>query len=419
MRISLGFFFFIAYISAVLFITVWRVAEKQEEDLIDHIVAEAMDHFLLQYQANPDITPHRTANLHGYIVHNADELKQVPKYIRDLQPGLHEAFQGEREFHVVVSDLGDTRFYLAYDSTYHETRMQRFEWLIFASLVITAGVSLGLGFYFSGLLVKPVADLANRVDRLHLEHTQTPLAQRYRDHEVVRLATAFDNYISRLNDLIEREKSFTADVSHELRTPLTAIKTSCELLQQDKELAPTPKERINRIERGCERMTKMVETLLALARGVDPTKFEKAVLKDVVDLTLEMFVEPLAIKNIKIRIAVNPQEYIMTNANALSIVLFNLIKNAIEHTENGDITIQYSAPHLDIIDTGEGICAADIPYVFDRFYQGNSNNNKTTGFGLGLSIVKRFCDLYGWPVYIESTVGVETRVRLTLAVLTG
>lgn len=393
---------------------VWGFAEQQEETLIDHLVSEEMDYLIGQYRINSDIEPHRTENLFGYIAHNKKDRKHVPELLRDLEPGFHEVYPSSGELHVVVRDFDNTRFYLTYDVSYHERRISEFEWLIFSFFVLVAIISIGLGYYFSGLLIKPVSDLANRVDDLRIENTSSPLAERYHEDEVVRLASAIDNYVSRIKELMDREKSFTADVSHELRTPLTSIRTSCELLLHDKNISDKSHKRVQQIHRASERMREMISSLLYLARGTDPNVTENIVLVNVIKTVLDPLSESIDEKKLRIDINIDSDETVQVNSDALKVVLSNLLENAIEHTANGKITVQYQPTVLSIIDTGEGISEQDLHLIYNRFYRGKHTSHKISGFGLGLSIVKRLSDYYGWNIQIKSESGMGTSAQLTL-----
>lgn len=92
----------------------------------------------------------------------------------------------------------------------------------------------------------------------------------------------------------------------------------------------------------------------------------------------------------------------------VKIMLSNLLRNAIEHSHHGRIDINSDGHSLEIGDTGSGIAEADLPRIFDRSY-----TTKPGGTGLGLNLVKRICDRYGWTIDITSKAGAGTTVKLT------
>jgi signal transduction histidine kinase len=95
-------------------------------------------------------------------------------------------------------------------------------------------------------------------------------------------------------------------------------------------------------------------------------------------------------------------------------VLSNLIDNAVRHTRDGRLHFRYANGWLYIEDTGPGIPAHAIPHVFDRFYQAGSPDTPTAGVGIGLSIVRKLCERYGWSIEIGSDPGNGTCVSLRL-----
>ena len=92
----------------------------------------------------------------------------------------------------------------------------------------------------------------------------------------------------------------------------------------------------------------------------------------------------------------------------LLIVVGNLIRNAIQHTEQGEVSIRLTAKQLRIVDTGHGITEAELARIFQRHYKGSDSR----GEGIGLSLTKRICDRYGWDIAVESHHGHGTEVRL-------
>ena len=100
----------------------------------------------------------------------------------------------------------------------------------------------------------------------------------------------------------------------------------------------------------------------------------------------------------------------LLNRQALHTALTNLLRNAIQYTEKGYIHVDYSHGNLTITDTGIGIDSAFLPLLFERFFRGTTH---VEGLGIGLPIVKRICNHYGWMISVESEVGRGTTFRIT------
>ncbi|GMR20672.1 MAG: hypothetical protein BMS9Abin36_1268 [Gammaproteobacteria bacterium] len=286
-RVSLGFTLFVCIIAGLLAFAIIEVTE--EEDLINRIVSEEMTYFIEQYRINPATPLQRTQNFYGYIARNNYEKQNLPPLIRDLPSGVHEVENGNTEFHVIVRDYKQTRFYLTYDVTYHEQRLNRFIDDVLLMLAAIFVLSFATSYLIAGSLLRPVTDLAQRVGALRADDASLKLAQRYKSKEVVGLARSFDNHLALMADLVAREKAFTSDVSHELRTPLTTMWTSCELLIEDDALTNTSRQRVERMMQSIDRMTELVNAFLLLARGKTPANMQNENLLSAVNDVVSLF----------------------------------------------------------------------------------------------------------------------------------
>lgn len=394
-------------------VALYLVTRDQEEELIAQILTEEMDHLIAAHARDPGAPPPRIRNLNGYLVATERARAELPPYLRELPLGDHDLRVRDVTLRVAVRAVGATRFYIAYDATHHEDRMRQLVWLLLLGVVATAALAAGLGYWLSELLTQPVSDLAARVGALGPGRPEAPLADRYADEEVKRLAQAFDGYLRKVADLIEREQEFTANVSHELRTPLTAIQTSCELLAQDPRLDAAARGRLDMIRRAAARMSELTRALLFLARGEQAAEVEDVSVHACVAEVAELLRDALAQRGLALEIAVDPPAVLRVDRNALFLTLANLLKNAVEHTERGSIRVRYRNRRLEIEDSGRGIREEELPRIFQRFYRGAAGAGE--GFGLGLAIVKRICDRYGWRLAVESRLGTGTRVTVSFA----
>jgi len=203
-------------------------------------------------------------------------------------------------------------------------------------------------------------------------------------------------------------------VSHELRTPLTAIKTSCELLEQDASIGEKARARIGQIDRAAENMRRLVNALLTLAREHSVRDTVSVPLAAAIGEALTPFGDRLAAKGIDTRVEIEPDLCVTANPSALAIVLSNLIDNAERHMAAGHLSFTYAQPWLRIEDTGSGIASYAAPHVFDRFYQAHPIQHTQQGAGIGLAIVKKIAERYGWQIRLDSEPSRGTSVSLLL-----
>ncbi len=384
---------------AALGITLYTASEELEESLIDQLVAEEMDYLVQRHREDPGYRPQQGSNLQNYIVRGAQERAQLPAFLRELAPGRYEFPVGNDEYHALVREEGNVRYYVAYEVGLYEQREREFK-LLLLLLVITATLaSLALGYWFSGVLVSQVTELAGRVGSLRPGRRRGTLARAGQDPEVAMLARALDDYEARIGEMIRREQEFTANASHELRTPLTAIKTSCELLLADPALGEKSRARVVRMSEAAARMAEQIQALLFLARGQALGEVEPVVLADCAAEAVEPYRGEIARKGLALEMDIAPEAVLDLNYQALRLVLANLVDNAVHYTERGFVKVSYAAKRLTVADSGRGISAEHLPHVFGRFFRAQGHDG---GMGLGLSIVRRVCDHYGWRVEAES-----------------
>ncbi len=217
--------------------------------------------------------------------------------------------------------------------------------------------------------------------------------------EVRGIVTSLNALLARLHDAIEAERRFTANASHELRTPLAAIAVQSDVALKAKD--PEERDRaINQIKESVDRATRMVAQLLTLARLdpdraadiLKPTDLSRLVEEEMVEISSAALA-----KKIDISLEAPDHVMIMGDADALSIMVRNLLDNAIRYTPEGgsvNVAIHSQADQvvLTVTDTGPGIPEDQYEKVFDRFYR--IVGSTSSGAGLGLSIVKRIAALH-------------------------
>ncbi|MBU6488186.1 MAG: HAMP domain-containing histidine kinase [Burkholderiales bacterium] len=390
------------------------LAEAQEERLITALVDDDMASVIKAYRSDSALLPPFDSRLRGY-VSSADRLAvALPSSVAALPDGVHEIILNGREIHVAAVPFNDARLYRVYNFSAYERRFKRVIDALMAVTGLFALLTIWLAFGLSGLLVRQVAGLAKQVKTLGSTPSAPIQPGRYDETELVALVDAFNEYHHRMAAMIEREKEFTGNVSHELRTPLTAIKTSCELLEQDASIGAKARARIAQIDRAADNMRRLVNALLTLAREHSVRDTVSVPLAAAIGEALTPFADRLAAKGIDTRVEIEPELCVTANPSALAIVLSNLIDNAERHMTGGHLSFTYAQPWLRIEDTGSGIAPHAAPHVFDRFYQAHPIRHAQQGAGIGLAIVKKIAERYGWQIRLDSEPTRGTSVSLLL-----
>jgi len=275
--------------------------------------------------------------------------------------------------------------------------------------------------FIAGRSIKPISaiiETSNIITKDNLK-SRIPLPQN-RD-ELFTLSKTINNLLDRVENAIEREKQFTSDASHELRTPLAVIKGTLEVLIRKPRNAEEYKEKIDFCINEVNRLNHLVDELLLLARFEN----QKQTLKNEKVSLNALFLDIISrnstsIKEKKLKCVINFKEdfYIQTDSYLLSIIVNNIVTNAIKYSKanetiNFDVIETANEYICSVTDTGIGIAAEDLQKIFNQFYRSKSNQHpQIKGTGLGLSIVKRLCYLLQIDLKIESKEDDGTKVIL-------
>ncbi|MBI4296607.1 MAG: HAMP domain-containing protein [Chloroflexi bacterium] len=230
------------------------------------------------------------------------------------------------------------------------------------------------------------------------------------DDEIARLATTFDRMVERLNKAFESQKHFVADASHELRGPLTVIQGNLDLLKRNLNEVDR-RESLRAIQAEAKRMTDIVNDLLVLAE-VESGHIERTGLVPLREVVLETANWGKQLAGTRKIVTGRLEDIsIRGDAHQLRQLLRNLVDNAIKYTpDSSTITLSLfkdgTWAHLEVADTGIGIAAEHLPYLFDRFYRVDKARSRAKGgTGLGLAIVKGIAEQHGGKVTVLSEPG--------------
>ena len=409
-RVAVALATFSIFTVGTLCIILYFVSDNIEEDHIGQVIEMEMDHLVYRYQKHSDFISQVGSHLKTYVIHDIDDELQIPAYLRGLNAGYHRIYYGIEDFHVLVRVVDEVKFLVAYRIALHQQRLSKLRLLILLSWVVVVAIAFAVGYLLARILVKQVTDLAERVNLLAPGDVQVGLlTQPGMDEEVAQLARALDDYQNRIKRMLQREQEFTANISHELRTPITTILTSCELLVAAADIPIKAYQRIKMIEAAATRMGEQIQALLFLAReqalGVIETV---AVAECVYDAADPLMVE-ISRKKLAFEVLIAPDVVLTVNRQALHTVLMNLIRNAVQYTPIGHIRVGFDHQRLSISDSGIGIEPAYLPLLYERFFRGSTQGQ---GLGIGLAIVKRICDHYGWLIEVNSTPGQGTTFHI-------
>jgi two-component system OmpR family sensor kinase/two-component system sensor histidine kinase BaeS len=235
------------------------------------------------------------------------------------------------------------------------------------------------------------------------------------------LIKRFNKMVSELERADQQRRNLTADIAHELRTPLHIIQGNLEGIL-DGVYDATP-EHINNMLEETKLLARLVNDLQTLSLAetgqlpLHPTTF---LLADLVNDLISSFSAQAASLGIDLRADIsNPLKEITADYDRLDQVLSNLIANAMRHTpQGGTISIKtettLSGVRVAVQDTGEGISAEELPFIFDRFWRGSKSRTERTNSGLGLAIAKQLIHAHHGTIEALSGLNAGTKFIIEL-----
>lgn len=401
-RIIFSFALFGLALTALFAVSAIYLRHYLEDKLIGQVLQKNLQDYADKFYVDPTSPGVPLETVQGY-TYSSEKISNVQFSWRDLPNGVHDLSEpdglgGRRVYKLAVRKDPTTWFFLKYD-TAQERRSQRLlQAALIMSVVVFSFLSLAIGFWSSARVIRPVADLARRVRLLGKTSRPEPLAPHFANDEVGQLAAALDDYSSKLTALVARDREFNADVSHELRTPLAVIASTTELLLVNSDMPPKVQERLKRIARAVHQCTEMTNALLLLSRSERqlPNDGETTNVAKIVDQVIEVNRQHIANKPVTVQLHITSPVEVAAPSAVVAVALGNLVGNAFKYTAVGEVVIRVGEGRVLIEDSGPGIEQEDAEKLFERGYRGTNATGK--GAGLGLAIVRRLCELYGWKV---------------------
>jgi signal transduction histidine kinase len=298
-------------------------------------------------------------------------------------------------------------------------------------LVFAGGMAMVLGYFLSSTVTERIHLLKGAAEKISQGALQTRVPVNGRD-EVATLAVTFNQMAEQLHaaDQKQREleslrRDLIAWVSHDLQTPLTSMRAILEALSDGMVEDPdTVKRYLHTAQRDVQNLSALIDDLFQMAQldaGGFPLHRAEASLGDLVSDTLESFTELAKQNELTLEGNVDTDvDPVHMDTQAIGRVLNNLIGNALRHTPaRGRVSVwvrRNQQVEVTVSDTGEGIRAADLPHVFERFYRGDAARSRSrgTGAGLGLAIARGIVQAHGGEIRVESEPGKGTQFTFTI-----
>ena len=264
--------------------------------------------------------------------------------------------------------------------------------LIYPLILVSLYLSMR---YLAGKSIEPLELISQKTNQITQQNLNERVPETGSNDEIGQLTRAINNLLGRLEQALQREKQFTSDASHELRTPLAVLRGTLEVLIRKPRSAEEYESKVKTALVSIDRMSAMIDQLLALARVENGKNLVKE------ELELITFLEELADsvsveqgQRIQFQSLVSLPIYVRTNEKSLEMILQNLLENACKYTgSSGEVLLRVgkdTTAFIEVVDTGTGIASEHLEQIFDPFFRvQEALDHGIPGTGLGLAIVKK------------------------------
>lgn len=300
----------------------------------------------------------------------------------------------------------------------------------FASVLTLLGalgvmVVVGIGFWFSRLLVRPVDTLVDAAERLAEGDLETPVVidqhRRWaRTEELDFLMGSFEEMRQAIVERDQQMKMMLAGIAHEVRNPLGGMELFCGLLKEDlRSSAPVEEtqkkiEKVERIEREINYLERLVESFLDFAGSTELSR-ERIDGADFIDEVIEVVDVDLSAVSCRVQTEVEEAVQLTVDRGRMRRALINVIRNACQASaQDGDVIVirclsSEAGRRIEVEDSGRGIAEDDLEQLCQPFY-----TDREQGSGLGLALTRQIVEEHGGTLEIESRLGEGTTVRFEL-----
>jgi len=313
---------------------------------------------------------------------------------------------------------------IAIDTTLDELVLRRFEILVvIVAIVALIATALLSALQFARLL-EPLERMTKDIAEIDQNSLNKRVATESMTDELAALGEQFNAMLDRLARAYRGLRQYADNVAHEIRTPLNKLILGLNVAEQKPRSAEEYDALLGQLSENCRELNTLVERLLFLARASSGQASIRRQLVDVqseVEAIGELYRESASVAGVRLTVEQGESVAVSADRSLLQRAITNLVSNAISHTPpGGDVSLCVrqldDAAEIVVDDTGSGIAAVDLPFVFDRFYRADPSRPASGRVGLGLPIAKSIVELHGGDISLESTLGSGTRATISIPV---
>ncbi|WP_217705666.1 sensor histidine kinase [Peristeroidobacter soli] len=417
--ISLGLIAFGLLAAAALALQTYRSQALIEHRIWRNILESVTQTYAEQRASNPAAPLPNAGILHTWLIHGDAPTPGMPQFLQPLPLGYHSSEgwtdldEFDETFHALITPLDGGRLVTYLDIDELETQQNRDAMMTALwGIVFIAMIAALIGWLHANL-VRPVRDLAFRMQAIDPAIKGQRLPTGYRQEEIQIIARASNAHLERVEKFIERERSLLDQASHEFRTPIAVIAGAVDILRMQG-LPTTARPALERIRTTVEALSEIMVALLYLARETSPSAGPQEI--TAVHALLPRLVADheylLADKAVRFKVTDLEPTVIEAPEVMVRIAVGNLLRNAVENTTEGCIEVSISNGIVCISDSGTGF---DPVEAARRYRDSLRAAMPIPGQGLGMFLISRICDRFGWQLSIETPASSGTRARLNVS----
>jgi len=330
-----------------------------------------------------------------------------------------------RQRQIPLFNAGKQEGYLLLAKSFADTRelldnLRNVLLLIYPLILISLYLTMR---YLAGKSIEPLEKISQKTNQITQENLNERISETGANDEIAQLSRSINNLLGRLEQALKREKQFTSDTSHELRTPLAVLRGTLEVLIRKPRTAEEYEQKVKTALGSIDRMSTMIDQLLALARVENGKNLVKE------ELELIAFLEELADQfslekqqKVVFQSLLSLPIYVRTNEKSLEMILGNLLENAVKYSqEEKEVFLRVGREKeafIEVVDLGCGIAPEQLDQIFDPFFRAQEALDRgIPGTGLGLAIVKKLAQESGIQVSVRSEKGKGSSFRLDFIAL--
>lgn len=301
-----------------------------------------------------------------------------------------------------------------------QTTMQTLLYVVIAASIIMLIPTIIAGRVVSGFILKPIKALIQTMNANKKEGDweKIPIRSHSKD-ELYQMEQTFNEMIDHLRESFNKQEQFVSDASHELKTPIAIVKSYAQLLERrGLERSEIFRESIHAIDTEADRMQKLVEQLLFLAKSKNESALSRLNIVSLCENVVAVFTGAFD-RTIEIKKEDDPI-FVQGNADQLKQVIYSLVDNARKYSDDKvvlTISVKQNNVNLTVQDFGPGIPDAEQARIFDRFYRiDKARNRDNGGTGLGLAIANSIVEAHKGKLFVSSTPGAGSVFTVQLPV---